>query len=98
MSYEKCKYSVDGFLICNLKEKTNIMKSSLTENFKDLNVCQSGSWKSRCTLECNNNIMNGICMDNSDSRKTIKPFDTSKCAGRDIYFDMNKNNLTCDEQ
>lgn len=97
MSYEKCKYSIDGFLICNIQTSIKNI-SKVTEHFKDLNVCQSGSWKSRCTLECDNNIMAGICMDNKNSRRIIKSFDAKKCIGKDIYFDMNKNKLTCEEQ
>jgi hypothetical protein len=86
MSDKSCMYTANGFLICDTKGQNIIEKFS---------VCPSGTWKQKCNLECNSGIMKGTCQGQANVTLPIKPFDSSNCKGKDIYFDVGSNALKC---
>jgi hypothetical protein len=85
-------YTASGFLICDLKKKQPIAKADVTEKFM---ICPAGTWKRKCTLECDSGIMTGACRGEQNKIHAITGFDMEECTGKDIYFDMVSKNLKC---
>lgn len=91
-----CRYTIDGYLECTRGQS---MKKSV-EHFALADfgqVCPPGSYSQKCeSMTCKNGLMHGYCQQNNMAIKEVNNFETSKCQGKDIYFDTFKNVLSCE--